>query len=438
VGVTAKTVRDHGCGSSYTSCIVTKEWTLLEPGAIEFKAYCPDLRSGPDGQASREAGQLRANLNLWDCERIQVPDTSQALAAGQRTLGTSMLAARRGMYPIVHHSGGCLMSRAFVFCLLAIWAAPSTGAAQTKYKVVSQLPAGDGGWDLLSVAANDQRLYVAHGDGVTAFDLRTGKATDKIVSGQRVHAALAIPGTHDVISTNGEANNAILFDGRTGQVRAIIPTGTKPDAAAWDPATRTVWIMDPGSGDVTVVDPASARIVATIPVGGSLELGIADGHGKMFVNVEDKNEVAVLDTRSRKVERRFPLEGCDGPTGIAYDPTTQRILSACANGIAVVSRPDGKQVAKVPIGRGADGAAFDPVRHLALVPGGRDGNLTLVRLSGSPRAVGQVTTAVSARTIALDLSTGRAYLPSATLAPALGKERPKPVPGTFRVLVVSP
>lgn len=325
-----------------------------------------------------------------------------------------------------------------VSALLAAAATPAVAAPEASYRIVAQLPAGDGGWDLLSVAPEDRRLYVAHGDGVTAIDLRTGKATDRIVSGQRVHAALAIPGTHEVISTNGESNNAVLFDGRTGAIRATIPTGTKPDAAAWDPATHTVWIMNPGSGDITVIDPAGAKVVATVPVGGSLELGVSDGRGRMFVNVEDRNEVVVLDTRSHKLERRFPLDGCDGPTGIAYDPDSQDILSACSNGLAVISHPDGKQVAHLSIGNGADGAAFDRARHVALVPAGRDGNLTLIRLGPVPAVEGQLKTAVSARTIAIDASTGRAYLPSATLAPAAGGERPKPVPGTFRVLVVSP
>lgn len=315
----------------------------------------------------------------------------------------------------------------------------SVAAATPQYRVIDRIAAGDGGWDLLSVASNDQRLYIAHGDGVTAVDLRTGKATDRIVPGQRVHAALAIPGTHDVISTNGQSNDATLFDGRTGQVRATIPTGTKPDAAAFDPATRTVWVMNPGSGDISVIDPIAARVVATVPVGGSLELGVADGRGRMFVNVEDKNQLVILDTRSRKVVRRLALAGCDGPTGIAYDPGNREIVSACGESAnAVVLRTDGKRVASLPIGKGADGAAFDPVRHLALVPAGRDGNITLIRLGAKPAVVGQLATAVSARTIAVDESTGRAYLPSVTLAPAVGTERPKAVPGSFRVLVVAP
>lgn len=330
------------------------------------------------------------------------------------------------------------MRKAASALLLASMAMLPAASASPHYRVVAQLPAGDGGWDLASVDPSSQRLYVARTDGVTAIDLRTGKATNRLVVGQRVHAALVIPGTHDVLSTNGETNNAVLFDGLTGKIRATLPTGTKPDAAAFDPATGTVWVMNPGSGDITVVDAARGAVLSTVAVGGSLELAVPDGYGKMFVNVEDKNEVVVLDTRRRIVKQRFSLKGCDGPTGIAYDPASRSILSACANGVTVISRPNGRQVAQLLIGEGADGAAFDPVRHIAMVPGGRDGDLTVIRVSPVPTVIGHLRTAVSARTIALDSSTGRAYLPSATLAPPVGNERPKLVPGSFRVVVVSP
>lgn len=306
------------------------------------------------------------------------------------------------------------------------------------YHVVAEIPSGDGGWDLASVDEKRGRLYVARTDGVTVIDLKSGKASDRFLAGQRVHAALAVPGTEYVISTNGQANNAILFDGRSGRIVATIPTGTKPDAAAYDPSTRTIWVMDPGSGDVTVVDPTAGKVLATVVVGGSLELGAPDGRGHLFVNVEDRNEVVVLDTRLRKVASRFPLAGCDGPTGIAYDPQSKEILSACANGVGIISKPDGHLVATLSIGKGADGAVFDEKRHLALVPAGRDGNLTVISLGTKPAVVGKIPTAVSARTIALDPVSGRAYLPAATLAAPVGNERPKPVPGTFRVLVVAP
>ena len=146
----------------------------------------------------------------------------------------------------------------------------------------------------------------------------------------------------------------------------------------------------------------------------------------------------MINTRTRRVEARFPLQGCDGPTGIAYDPASREVLSACGNGVVIVSAADGHQIARLPIGKGADGAAFDAKRHIALVPAGRDGSLTLIRLQPVPLVVGQIATAVSARTIALDPVTGRAYLPSAALAPPIGSARPKAVPGSFRVLVVAP
>src|SRR5438270_10050956 len=240
------------------------------------------------------------------------------------------------------------MRRVFLAAVLAaVFQTAPAAAAAPHYHVTAQLPAGDGGWDILSVDPVDQRLYVGRPDGVTAIDLRTGKATDRIVPGQRVHAALAIPGAHDVSATNGESNTATLFDGRTGRIRAIIPTGKKPDAAAYDPATRTLWVMDPGSGEATVIDPATAKVLATVAIGGSLEFAVPDGRGRMYVNVEDKNEVAVLDTKTRKVVARFPLAGCDGPTGIAYDPGAGALVSACGNGVAVVSALNGRPIARL-------------------------------------------------------------------------------------------
>jgi YVTN family beta-propeller protein len=271
-----------------------------------------------------------------------------------------------------------------------------------------------------------------------AVDLTSGTVTPRLVASQRGHAALAIPGTGEVISTNGAANTALIFDGQSGQVRATIPTGTKPDAVVFDPATRTLWIMNPGSGDITVVDPTTATVLATVPVGGSLELGAADGQGRIFVNVEDRNDVAVIDTRARKVISRFPLKGCDGPTGLAYAPDRHLILSACANGLAVISTPKGRPIASLAIGPRPDGALYDATRHLAFVPSGGDGTLAVIELASAPEVIARVQTAKGARTAALDPSSGRIYLPSAEFAPPVGNARPQPVAGTFAVVVVAP
>jgi YVTN family beta-propeller protein len=221
-------------------------------------------------------------------------------------------------------------------------------------------------------------------------------------------------------------------------VRATIATGKKPDAVAYDALTRTAWVMNADSGDVTVVDVASAKVVATVAVGGSLELGVADGEGRLFVNVEDKNDVAVLDTRKHKLVARFPLAGCDGPTGIAYAPEAKLLISACANGVAVVSARDGRKVGEVAIGPRPDGALYDARRRVALIPSGGDGSLSVIRLGPKPVVVQRLATAKGARTAALDASTGRIYLSAADYLPAVGTERPKMVPGSYRVIEVDP
>ena len=326
----------------------------------------------------------------------------------------------------------------FKLLSFALVAASSAAAAPPSYSVVGSYKAADGGWDILSVEPAAHRLYVARRDSVSAVDLASGKVTDRLASADGGHSALAIPNTSDVLVTNGNTNSATIIDGRTGQVRVTIPTGKKPDAATYDPATRTIWVMTPGDGAITVINPVSAKALATVQVGGSLEFGAADGHGRLYVNVEDKNEVAVIDTRQRKVLRREPLPGCDGPTGIVYDGATHETVSACANGVAVVLTDTGKPVASLTIGKRPDGAAIDTRRHVVLVPSGAEGTLSIVQLSPTARVVGTVATAKSARTIALDPSTGRAYLPATDLQPAVGNERPKAVPGTFRILVVAP
>ncbi len=180
----------------------------------------------------------------------------------------------------------------------------------------------------------------------TRTDVGTRIVTPSLVSPQYGHDALAIPGAADVIATNGAGNTAVIFDGTTGKIRAIVKTGTKPDVVVFDPRTGTIWVINPGLGDVTAIDPRTAKVIATVVIGGSLELGAADGRGLIFVNIEDRNEVVVVDPWALKVARRFPLKGCEGPTGLVYAPDQGLILSGCANGIAAVSTSAGRQIAQ--------------------------------------------------------------------------------------------
>jgi DNA-binding beta-propeller fold protein YncE len=239
-----------------------------------------------------------------------------------------------------------------------------------------------------------------------------------------------------VLSTNGDSDTATLFDGISGKVRAEISTGQKPDGAVFDPASKLVFVMDGKDGTVTLIDPVHGDSPGRITVGGKLEAAVADGRGRVFVNVQTSNEIAVIDTAQRKVLTRYPLPGCDGPTGLALDQEKGLLVAACSNRLAVgVRASDGKQLSNVPIDRHPDAVIFDASRKVFLIPCGRDGTLPIVAESGEGEltVVAKVVTAVGAHTGALDSETGRLYLPTADYHLRLSGF--EPADGSFRILV---
>jgi len=321
--------------------------------------------------------------------------------------------------------------------ILALVALSLCGAAPApRLGIVERIAGADGGWDLLSVDSDHRRLLVARSDGVMAVDLATGAVTARFVPGARLHAVLAVPGSGIGLATSGQANAAILFDTASGAVRAQVPTGANPDAAIYDPVGRDVWVMNAKDGTASVIDPRTAKVVATVAIGGGLELPALDGRGHLFVNVEDRGELAEIDLKSRQVMRRVALTGCDEPTGLVY--FSGYVLSACANKVATLVRAaTGKLEGTLPIGARPDGAFYDPVRRRAFVPAGGDGNLTVIDSRGArPRVIATVPTQAGARTGAVDPATGRVYLPTARFDPPAPGLRPKMVPGSFEVLVV--
>jgi DNA-binding beta-propeller fold protein YncE len=317
-------------------------------------------------------------------------------------------------------------------------AAATAQAAEPAPKVVAHIPGLDGGWDYADVGADPHRLYVARADGVMAVDLDSGKVTDKLVPGQRVHSALSLPGTDLVLSTNGDSNTAVLFHGRDGSVVATLPTGKKPDGAVFDRASGLVAVMDGAAGDITLIDPRMAAVVGSIQVGGKLEAAAVDGQGHLFVNVENASELAEVDLKARRPVARHKLDGCEGPTGLVYSPKAKLLLSACGNGVAKIVSPDGKPVAALKVGEDPDAAIYDAARDLVFVPSpANGGTLSVIALSGgAPRVVATAATETGARTGAFDAKTGRVYLPAAKAMMKSPTGRSVPAPGAFEIVVL--
>ena len=310
-------------------------------------------------------------------------------------------------------------------------------AAPSGYHVIDRISGPDGGWDYVRIDAANNRALVAHGGSVMAVDLATRAVTPGLAPGANLHDPLPLNAAEMLVSNGGTAT-VVFADAKTGATLATVKTGAGPDAEAFDPKTGLVLVMDHRGGDVTLVDPRTRASVGSIMVGGDLEAAAVDGAGRAYVNVENKNEIAVLDIPGRKVVTRYPLAGCDGPTGIAYDAVDKQLIAACDGSTLVVEAATGKVVATLKTGAGADGVAFDPARRLAFVPSGRLGSLSVVSIGkGKAAIIDTVPTQVSARTITLDERTGRLYLPAAKYGPApAGGSRPAMIPGSFELLVV--
>ena len=304
-----------------------------------------------------------------------------------------------------------------------------------RFSVVDRIAGPDGGYDYISVDSELQRVYVGREYGVMAVDLATNKVIDKFVAANDVAAVLIIPDTKLMLSTEYDAGSVVLFDRTSGAVKKRIKVGKSPDAALYDASSKLVFVMNADSNDTTIIDVKRGKVVATVPLGGKPEAGVADGKGQVFINIEDTAEIAVLDVKSRTVTTRFKLPGCVEPTGIAYDPGSATLISACHNGVArLVNAGNGASRGAVAIGQNADGAIFDGPHRTVWVPCA-DGTLSWFRLemNGKVTAVDSMRTEPGARTAALDPKTGRLYLASGQSTPD-----DKPVAGSFKILVVAP
>jgi YVTN family beta-propeller protein len=336
-----------------------------------------------------------------------------------------------------------ILATRLMLALTAAVAATVAGAAAPAptYVAGRQIAGPDGGWDYAKVDPDTRKLYVAHGDVVTEIDLVHGDAVRSFGAIAKAHAVVPLPGAM-LLVTSAHDNSVRLFDTKSGRETARIAVGDDPDAAFYDAATGHAVVMNAKGGTVSVIDVATRKVVRTITLKPGLEYGVLARGGRLFVNNEDTNEIETADLATGKVGPVIALTGCQGPTGLALDDKTDRLISACANGkAAVVDAKAHRLVSLLTIGAGPDAAIVDTDRRLAFIPCGKDGVLDVIALDapGGAKVVATVKTELGARTGALDPRNGSLYLPTARFsAPATAGARPAALPGTFHILVISP
>ncbi|HET7023593.1 MAG TPA: hypothetical protein VFI39_00130 [Gemmatimonadales bacterium] len=318
--------------------------------------------------------------------------------------------------------------------------------AQSYHLTHTYTLGGDGGWDYISLDSVGHRLFIARGDRVMVVDQKTGKLLAEIPGFDRAHGVAFSYATGRGFGTSGGDSTVVEFDLKTLKVLARIPAAPDCDAILFDPATGHIFTFNGDSHSSTVIDPATGTRIGTIDLGSGPEFGVSDGAGKVYVNLEEKGEVAEIDAAAMKVTRSWSVAPVASTSGLAIDRVHHRLFSVGRNGMMAISDAvAGKLITTVPIGRGVDAARFDDGTQLAFASNG-DGTLTVVH-EDSPSAfhvVSNATTKQGARTMELDPVSHTLYTVTADFGPApapvAGQRRSRPpmLPGTFALLVLQP
>jgi len=302
---------------------------------------------------------------------------------------------------------------------------------------------GDGGWDYVTLDGKNHRLYVPRSTHTMVLDADSGKTLADIPGQKRNHGVALVPEAGRGFISDG-SGSVVIFDLKTNAVLGTIAAQADADGIIFDKASGLVLVVSGDNGVLMSlkpdVDPKTGSIDPPIDLGGKPEFLVSDGAGKVYVNLEDKNEVAVVDIKARKVLAHWPVAPGGAPVGLAIDTEKRRLFVGCRNPqkLIVMSADDGKVLADLPIGAGADATRFDGREAFASC---RDGKFEVAgeNAQGKFEILQTVKTPVGARTMDIDAATHKLYLPTAEFEEmkpgATG--RPTAKAGSFMIVVVA-
>ena len=323
------------------------------------------------------------------------------------------------------------------FTLSARVAAQSNWAIEKTFHI-----GGDGGMDYVTLDAKNHRLYVPRSTHTMVIDADSGKTIADIPGQKHNHGVALVPEAGRGFISDGEGA-VVIFDLKTNAVLGTLKARPDSDGIIYDKATGLVLVVSGDDGVLMTlkpdVDPKTGSIDPPIDLGGKPEFLASDDAGKVYINLEDKNQVAVVDIKARKVLAHWPVAPGGSPVGLSIDKEKRRLFIGCRNPqkLIVMSTDDGKVLADLPIGGGVDATKFDGHQAFASC---RDGKLNIAgeSASGKFNIVQTVTTPVGAKTMDLDPETHRVYLPTAEFEEQKPGATGRPVakPGTFMIVVV--
>lgn len=324
----------------------------------------------------------------------------------------------------------------------AVQAAPASSTG--GYKLVASVPLGaPDRWDYVVSDPQTGRVYVAHGDHVAVLDGRAGTLIGDVagISGGTHGFGLA-NANGKLFADDGKNGLAVAIDPKSLKITGQIKVEEDADGIARDAATGRIFVIEGDTKKIGVIDPKTNKVLAQIDTGEGLEYGAGDGRGFVYVAGVEKRTVLKINARTLKIAARWSAPTCERPHGLAVDGVGHRVFMSCTNSqMVVLDGINGKIVATLPIGRGSDAAAWDPKRKRAFSSNGADGTISVYRQISPNRyeALETVKTAVSGRTMDVDPVTGRLYVAAAEVsAPAQPGGRPRPVPGSMKLMIFAP
>jgi len=327
------------------------------------------------------------------------------------------------------------------------------------YKVLKiELAGGDGGFDYVTADPDGRNLYVARSGPaghIGIFKLDTLAHAGEI-PGTSAHGAAVDTATGHGFATSSPVT---MFDAKTFAVLKKIDVQGHPDGYLNDSYNHHFYILSHAAPNITVLDDKDGSLLGTIDIGGAPEQAVADGRGKIFVDIEDKAAIAVVDANTMKMVGKYDLSRRGGEcAGLALDAKNSILFAACRQNknMVILSAADGRIITDLPIGNGCDGAVFNPDTMETFSSQG-DGTLTVIK-ENSPASFSveqTVPTPARAKTLTFDPKTGRIFLitaeygpvpPTAAQPPAeapppnapawMRAPRPPMIPGSFQILVV--
>ena len=317
-------------------------------------------------------------------------------------------------------------------------AAQGTWAVENTFHI-----GGEGGMDYITLDAKNHRLYVPRSTHTMVIDADTGKTLGDIPGQKHNHGVALVPEAGRGFISDGEGA-VVIFDLKTNAVLGTLKARPDADGIIFDKASGLVLVVSGDDGVLMTikpdVDPKTGSIDAPIDLGGKPEFLAADGAGKVYINLEDKDQVAVVDLKARKVLAHWPVAPGGSPVGLSIDTEKHRLFIGCRKPqkLIVMSTDDGKVLGDLPITAGVDATKFDGHQAFASC---RDGKLQVAgeTAPGKFEIQQTVTTPVGAKTMDVDPETHKAYLPTFEFEEqkpgATG--RPTAKPGSFMIVVVA-